>query len=283
MRTLRACQSQSVTLGEVKSKISQRIWCNNANLSFQFQDVPFLDRFAAAAAAGYRAVEFMFPYEHAPEVVADRLKTSNLENVLINMPPGDWAAGDRGIACIPGREEEFRKGVATAITYARALKTPRVHAMAGLVPAGSTRAACRDTYIANLRYAAEQLAAVGIILVIEPINTRDIPGFFLNTQAEAADFCAAVGPNLRMQMDCYHIQVTEGDITTKLKKYAALCEHIQIAGVPERHEPDTGEVNYTYLFKVLDDIGYKGWIGCEYRPAGKTVDGLGWFKPWAAK
>jgi len=253
-----------------------------ANLSFQFQDIPFLDRFAAAAAAGYRAVEFMSPYEHAPEVVAERLKASNLENVLINMPPGDWAAGDRGIACIPGREEEFRKGVATAITYARALKTPRVHAMAGLVPAGSTRAACKDTYIANLRYAAEQLAAVGIILVIEPINTRDIPDFFLNPQAERGDFSDAAGPNLRMQMDCYHIQITEGDITTKLKKYAALCEHIQIAGVPERHEPDTGEVNYTYFFKVLDDIGYKGWIGCEYRPAGKTVDGLGWFKPWAA-
>ena len=255
-----------------------------ANLSFQFQNVPFLDRFAAAAAAGYRAVEFMFPYEHAPEVIAERLNTLQLENVLINMPPGDWTAGDRGIACQPGREEEFRKGVATAITYARALKTPRVHAMAGLVPVGSSRAACMETYIDNLRYAAGQLDAAGLTLVIEPINTRDIPGYFLNTQAEAADYCAAVGlPNLKMQMDIYHIQVTEGDIATKLKKYAALCEHIQIAGVPERHEPDSGEVNYTYLFKLLDDIGYKGWIGCEYRPAGKTEDGLGWFKPWAAK
>ncbi len=254
-----------------------------ANLTFQFQDIPFLDRFAAAAAAGYRAVEFMFPYEHAPEIIAERLKTSQLENALFNLPAGDWAGGDRGIAAVPGREDEFRKGVATAISYARVLGTPRVHAMCGLVPAGSSREACKATYIANLRYAAEQLAAAGVVLVIEPINTRDMPGYFLNTQAEAAEFCAAVGPNLKMQMDCYHMQVTEGDIATKLKKYAALCEHIQIAGVPERNEPDTGEVNYTYLFKLLDDIGYKGWIGCEYRPAGKTVDGLGWFKPYAGK
>ncbi len=253
-----------------------------ANLSFMFQELPFLDRFSAAAAAGFRAVEFMFPYEHPPETVAARLTAAGLENVLFNLPPGDWAAGDRGIACVPGREEEFRRGVATALPYARALGTPRVHAMAGLIPAGVARSACHAVYLANLRYAAQQLAAAGLTLVIEPINTRDIPGYFLNTQAEAAEICAGIGlPNLKMQMDCYHIQVTEGDIATKLRKYASLCEHIQIAGVPERNEPDTGEVNYSYLFRLLDEIGYPGWIGCEYRPKGKTVDGLGWFKPWS--
>ena len=250
-----------------------------ANLSFQFQELPFLDRFAAAASAGFRAVEFMFPYDHPPAAVAERLTAAGLENVLFNLPAGNWAAGDRGLAGVPGREEEFRSSVATALSYASVLKTPRLHAMAGIVPQGATRADCHPTYIASLRYAAEQLAAAGITLLIEPINTRDMPGYFLNTQSQAAEVCAAVGlPNLKIQMDCYHMQIAEGDIATKLRRYAALCGHVQIAGVPERHEPNTGEVNYPYLFQLLDEIGYEGWIGCEYRPAGKTLDGLGWLK-----
>lgn len=255
----------------------------SANLTFLFTEVPFLDRFAAAASAGFRAVEFAFPYEHPPAAIAERLAAAHLENVLFNMPPGDWAAGERGLACLPGREDEFRQGVATALDYARALGTPRLHAMAGIVPPGASRAACEQTYIANLRYAAEALAPAGITLLIEAINTRDMPGYFLNTQAQASAICDEVGlPNIGMQMDCYHMQIVEGDIATKLRAYAARCGHVQIAGVPERNEPDTGELRYSYLFQVLDDIGYNGWIGCEYRPAGKTEDGLAWFKPWAA-
>jgi 2-dehydrotetronate isomerase len=250
-----------------------------ANLSFLFQEVPFLDRFAAAASAGFRAVEFMFPYDHPPATVAERLTAAGLENVLFNLSAGDWAAGDRGLACLPEREEEFRSSVATALSYAAVLKTPRLHAMAGIVPPGAIRAGYHSTYIANLRYAAQQLAPAGITLLIEPINTRDMPGYFLNTQSQAAEICAAVGlPNLKIQMDCYHMQIAEGDLATKLRRYAALCGHVQIAGVPERNEPDTGEINYPYLFKLLDDLGYEGWIGCEYRPAGKTQDGLGWLK-----
>jgi len=250
-----------------------------ANLSFLFQEVPFLDRFAAASSAGFRAVEFLFPYEHSPAVLAERLTAARVENILFNLHPGDWAAGDRGLACLPGREAEFRRSVATALSYADVLKTPRLHAMAGIIPPGATRESCQPTYIANLRYAAQQLAAARITLLIEPINTRDMPGYFLNTQSQAAETCAAVGlPNMKIQMDCYHLQVTEGDIATKLRRYAALCGHVQIAGVPERHEPDTGEINYRYLFQLLDELGYEGWIGCEYRPAGKTMDGLNWFR-----
>jgi hydroxypyruvate isomerase len=252
-----------------------------ANLTFLFEDLPFLDRFAAASAAGFRAVEFAFPYEHSPEEIAARLKSADIENVLFNMPPGDWAAGERGLACMPGREDEFRSGVATALTYARALGTPRLHAMAGNVPPGISREVCEQTYLANVRYAAAKLARAGLMLTIEALNTRDNPGYFLTTQGQASAICDAVGaPNMRLQMDCYHMQITEGDIATKLRRYAARCGHVQIAGVPERNEPDTGEVNYSYLFKLLDDLGYAGWVGCEYRPAGKTTDGLGWFAKW---
>ena len=252
-----------------------------ANLSFLFCELPFLDRFAAAAEAGFRAVEFAFPYEHSPAQIAHSLAAANLENILFNMPPGDWASGERGLACLPGREAEFRRGVDTALEYARALKTPRLHAMAGCVPMNAPRDAYEKTYLANLRYAAEALAPAGIDLMVEAINTRDFPGYFLNTQAHAATVCEAVGlPNVRMQMDCYHVQIVEGDVSTKLRRYAARCGHVQIAGVPGRNEPDAGEVNYPYLFQLLDEIGYAGWIGCEYRPAGNTTEGLGWFQPW---
>jgi hydroxypyruvate isomerase len=250
-----------------------------ANLSMMFNEVPFLERFGAAADSGFRAVEFLFPYEHPPEAIAEQIRKHNLEIVLFNMPPGNWAAGERGIGCAPGREEEFHAGIEKALSYATALRVPRIHAMAGIAPAGADRAACRATLIANLKYAADKLAPHQITLLLEAINNRDIPGFFVNTQAESFEICSAVGaPNLKMQMDLYHMQVMEGDIAMKLRKYAPHCGHIQIAGPPQRNEPDTGEVRFEYLFNVLDEIGYQGWIGCEYRPAGKTTDGLGWFK-----
>jgi hydroxypyruvate isomerase len=250
-----------------------------ANLSMMFNEVPFLDRFAAAADAGFEAVEFLFPYDFPPETVAAKLRDNHLENVLFNMPPGDWAKGDRGIGCVTGREDEFRAGVDKALTYAKALGTPRIHAMAGIAPAGVDRQTLRATYAENLRWAAEKVAANGLMLLIEAINTRDIPGFFLNTQAESYALCQEIGsPNLKMQMDLYHMQIVEGDLATRLRQYIAHCGHIQIAGVPARNEPDTGEVNYPYLFRLLDELGYAGWIGCEYRPAGKTLDGLGWLR-----
>ena len=254
-----------------------------ANLSMMVKEVPFLERFAAAAKCGFRGVEFLFPYDYPPEVVAACLQEAGLENVLFNLPPGDWAAGERGITCIPGREEEFRAGVEKALTYAQRLGTRRLHAMAGIAPPHAGRDACKATLVANLKYAAELLQPHGITLLLEAINNRDVPGFFINTQAESHAVCMEVGaPNLKMQMYCYHMQVMEGDLAMKLRRYAPHCGHIQIAGAPERNEPDTGEVRYEYLFRVLEEIGYDGWVGCEYRPAGKTEDGLGWFKRLAA-
>jgi hydroxypyruvate isomerase len=252
-----------------------------ANLSMMFQEVPFLDRFAAAAEAGFQAVEFLFPYEFEAPEIAERLRESKLENVLFNLPPGNFAAGERGVACLPGREAEFRDYVDKALAYAAVLGTRRLHAMAGIVPAGTERSACQSTFIRNLGYAAGKAGEQGITLLIEPINTRDIPGYFLNTQAQAYAIRHVVGAeNLKMQMDCYHMQIVEGDLSTRFRQYLPYCGHIQIAGVPERHEPDRGEVNYTHIFGLLDELGYTGWIGCEYRPAGNTVDGLGWLKPF---
>ncbi len=248
-----------------------------ANLSMMFNEVPFLERFKAASVVGFNAVEFLFPYEYTPEEVASTAKDAGTEVVLFNMPAGNWAAGERGITGLPGREEEFRAGVDKALVYAKALGVPRLHAMAGIAPADADRAACKATLIANLKYAAEKLAAENITLLLEAINTRDMPGFLVSTQKDSHAICAEVGaPNLKMQMDLYHMQIMEGDLATTLKKYSAECGHVQIAGCPERHEPDTGEVRYEYLFRVLDEIGYAGWLGCEYRPAGKTTDGLIW-------
>jgi len=250
-----------------------------ANLTMMFNEVPFPQRFAAAAKAGFRAVEFLFPYDHTPAEVAGWLHNADLKSVLFNLPPGDWAAGERGLASLPGREEEFRAGVHRALDYAKALGTPRLHAMAGLLPPGAERSRHREVYIANLRYAAKALAAEGRKLLIEPINGRDIPGYFLNTQAEAHAIRAEVGePNLLVQMDFYHVQIVEGDIAMTFKKYIEGIGHIQIASVPARNEPDDGEVNYPYLFRLLDETGYAGWVGCEYRPRGKTEDGLAWLK-----
>jgi hydroxypyruvate isomerase len=250
-----------------------------ANLTMMFNEVAFPERFPAAAKAGFEAVEFLFPYDHAPEDVAQWLKENRLTNALFNMPPGDWAAGERGLASLPGREQEFRDGVARALEYAQAMDTKRLHAMAGLLPAGADRNRHRETFIENLRHAAQEVAKHGITLLIEPINTRDIPGYFLNTQAEGHAIREAVGePNLKVQMDFYHAQIVEGDLAMTFRKHVDGIGHIQIASVPSRNEPDDGEVDYRYLFRLLDEMGYDDWVGCEYRPRGRTEDGLGWMK-----
>jgi len=250
-----------------------------ANLSMMFNETPFPERFARAAKAGFSAVEFLFPYDYPPDEVAGWLKSNRLENVLFNLAPGNVAAKEWGITSLPGREEEFRAQVATAIDYAKALGTPRLLAMAGYPPAGADLALHHRTFVQNLRYAAQEMAKHGLTLLIEPLNPRDMPGFFLNNQAQAHAIREEVNePNLKVQMDFYHVQVTEGDCAVKLKKYVAQIGHIQIAGAPDRHEPDEGELNYRYLFGLLDELGYSGWVGCEYRPRGRTEDGLGWMK-----
>lgn len=252
-----------------------------ANLSMMYQEHAFLERFGAAARDGFSAVEFLFPYEHPAAEIRARLDEHGLTQALFNGPPGNWQAGERGLASLPGREDEFRRGVATALDYARALGNDRVHLMAGLIRPGEDRALHRATYVRNLEFAAREAAAAGITVVIEPINTRDIPGFFLNRQDEAHAICAEIGAsNLKVQMDFYHCQIVEGDLAMKLRKYIAGVGHVQIAGVPERNEPDSGEVNYPYLFRLLDELGYAGWVGCEYRPKNGTSAGLGWLKGW---
>jgi hydroxypyruvate isomerase len=255
-----------------------------ANLSFIFQEVGFLDRFSAAAACGFKAVEYLSPYEHAPEVIAEQLNRHGLEQALFNMPPGDWAAGERGIGALPGREQEFRDGVETALVYAKATKCRILHAMAGLWPEGRDRAEAERTYLANLRLAADRLAAEGLTLVIEPINTRDIPGYFLNTTTQAMSIIERVGrPNLKLQLDLYHVQIMEGDLAHRIRALAGHYPHVQIAGNPGRNEPDIGEINYPFLFALFDELGYAGWIGCEYRPKSETKAGLGWAKPYGIR
>ena len=255
-----------------------------ANLTMLFNEMPFLERFSRAAACGFKAAECLFPYEHAPEEVAAAREAAGLEIALFNVPPGDWDAGERGLAALPGREAEFADGLDKALTYARALKATRVHVMAGIPPEGADPAACRETYIANLRRAATLFAPHGISVLIEPINTRDIPGFYLNTQAQAIEILDAVGAeNAALQMDFYHCQIVEGDLAVKLRTNIARIGHMQIAGVPERHEPDVGEIHYPYLFALIDSLGYEGWIGCEYRPPAATEAGLGWAAAYGIK
>ncbi len=253
-----------------------------ANLSMMYNELPFLERFAAAAGDGFRAVEFLFPYAHAPEEISRRLEDAGLELALFNLPPGNWDAGERGLSALPGREAEFSASVAEALRYARALRCPRLHVMAGIPLQGADLQACRASYLRSLKLACEQASAEGITILIEPINTRDIPGYFLNRQDEAHAIREAVGAsNLKVQMDLYHCQVVEGDVATKLRRYIAHVGHVQIAGVPERHEPSIGELNYPYLFDLLDNVGYTGWVGCEYRPRSGTSAGLGWMNPYA--
>ena len=252
-----------------------------ANLSMMYTEHAFLDRFAAAAADGFRGVEYLFPYEHPAAEIRARLDASGLEQALFNAPPGDFAKGERGLAALPGREDEFRRAIDTALGYARVIGNRRLHVMAGLAMPGVERARQRATYVENLAHAAKAAAADGLTVVIEPINTRDIPGFFLNRQDEAHAICAEVGaPNLKVQFDFYHCQIVEGDVAMKVRKYLGAFDHVQIAGVPDRNEPDVGEVNYPYLLGLLDELGYDGWVGCEYRPKAGTRAGLGWAKPW---
>jgi len=256
-----------------------------ANLTMMYNEHAFLDRFSAAAKDGFKGVEFLFPYEYAAAELQTRLLDNGLTQALFNAPPGDWAAGERGIASLPGREDEFKRSVATGLEYAQVLGNDKLHVMAGLIQPQQDRARHRAVYLQNLAYAAAEAAAHGVTIVIEPINTRDIPGFFLNRQDDAQAICAEVGAsNLQVQFDLYHCQIVEGDLAVKLKRDMVRPQagigHIQIAGVPERHEPDTGEINYPYLFELIDALGYQGWIGCEYRPRGATSEGLGWLKPW---
>ncbi len=250
-----------------------------ANLSMMYTELPFLDRFGAAARDGFDAVEYLFPYECTAAEIATRLQDHGLTQALFNLPPGDWAAGERGMACHPGREAEFAASVDQALAYALATGCQRLHAMAGLQPAGVSEGQQRATYVANLKRAAKRLAPHGITLLIEPINTRDMPGFFLNWQQQAHDVLAEVDePNLKVQMDLYHCQIMEGDLSMRLKKHFSGVGHIQIAGVPDRHEPDGGEVNFPCLFHQLDALGYTGFVGCEYRPKAGTSEGLGWLR-----
>ena len=265
-----------------------------ANLNWLYAELPFAERFEAAARDGFKAVELMSPYSWPAAELKALLAANALELVLLNAPPGGtdaasieaaWASPDcRGTACLPGHEAEFSAGMSLALAYAQALDCPRIHVMAGVLPGGLPRQAAQAVYAGNLRRAAAQAAAVGVEVLIEPINTRDIPGYFLNRQDHAHATLDEVGAaNLKVQMDLYHCQVVEGDLAMKLRRHVPTGRvgHIQVAGAPGRHEPDVGEINYPYLFALLDELGYGGWVGCEYKPArglapGATPDGLGW-------
>ncbi|HEY5306934.1 MAG TPA: 2-oxo-tetronate isomerase [Casimicrobiaceae bacterium] len=251
-----------------------------ANLTFLFNEVPFLERFAEAAQAGFRAVEFAFPYEYQAKELAARVKSLKLDVVLFNMPPGDWDAGDRGLASLPGREHEFAAGVSSALRFAQMLGCPRLHVMAGNLPPGADqdeRERRLRIFVRNLRYACQEAAQQKVTVLIEPINPRDMPNYLLNTQKDAHAIREEVGlPNLRVQMDLYHAQIVEGDLTEKIRRWLPHIGHFQIAGVPGRNEPDVGEVNYTWVFRLLDELKYDGWVGCEYRPTQTTAAGLGW-------
>ncbi|MEO6022878.1 MAG: 2-oxo-tetronate isomerase [Burkholderiales bacterium] len=248
-----------------------------ANLSMMFNEVPFLERFGAAAQAGFRAVEFLFPYEFTADDIAERLQKHGLTQALFNVPPGDWAKGERGLTLLPGRESEFATGVEQAIEYAKVLKCDQIHIMAGIAPAGVQRNVMMEVYVTNLSFAAHRLAAENIRALIEPINYYDVPGYFLNTQAEARAVIDKVGSdNLFLQQDLYHCQIMEGNLAKLITEYRDIARHYQIAGVPGRHEPDLGEINHPYLFDLIDQLGYTGYIGCEYRPRGDTREGLGW-------
>jgi hydroxypyruvate isomerase len=250
-----------------------------ANLSMMFNEVPFLDRFDAAAKAGFKAVEFLFPYEFPAAELKRRLDANRLRLVLFNMPPGDWAGGERGLASLPGRQAEFRTSVGRALDYATALDCKLVHCMAGIPPAGTPPVTAAALFAANIAWAAERAEAAGVRLALEPINHRDMPGYHLNTMQQGAAVIAAIGAErVGLQFDLYHCQITEGDITKRIEKLLPVIAHMQLADVPDRHEPGTGEIGWDYVLPRIDARGYQGWIGCEYRPAGDTVAGLAWRK-----
>jgi hydroxypyruvate isomerase len=251
----------------------------SANLSFLYQDTPFLERFAAAAIDGFPAVEYMAPYAEPKHKVADALRSAGLKQALFNVPSGDWAAGERGIACLPGRVEEFRAGVATAIDYAKALSCPKINVLAGLLKAGDDVTELENTFVANLAYAAGHCSDNGIKLLIEPINLRDIPGFFVSTTKHAERILERVGhDNLYIQYDIYHMQVMQGDLVPTYERLRDRIAHVQVADNPGRNEPGTGEINYRYVFAELDRLGYDGYVGCEYKPKAGTSEGLTWMK-----
>ncbi|MDH0048717.1 2-oxo-tetronate isomerase [Comamonas terrigena] len=264
-----------------------------ANLSLMYTELPFLERFAAAARDGFRAVEYLFPYAHAPAQLAQQLRAHGLQQVLFNAPPGGttrdamataWDAGARGTLCLAGQDAAFRAGLQQALEYASVLQCPRVHVMGGLLPAGQSHAGVQALVTERLHWAAQQAQDAGVALLIEPINGRDMPGYYLQRQDQAHALVQAVdSPRLQVQMDLYHCQIVEGDVAMKLRHYlpTGRVGHIQIAGVPDRHEPDSGELHYPYLFDVLDQLGYTGWVGCEYRPRAGTSQGLGWLQAYA--
>lgn len=251
----------------------------SANLTMLFNEVDFLERFARAARAGFKAVEFLFPYPFPKDQLQEKLKENDLEMVLHNLPAGDWAAGERGVACLPDRVGEFQEGVGRAIDYARTLGCFQINCLVGLTPPAVPPERVRKTLIANLRFAAEELGKVGIRFLIEPINNRDIPGFYLNRTAQALEIMQEVNhPNLWLQYDVYHMQVMEGNLINTILANRGIISHIQIADNPGRNEPGTGEINFANLFSALEKAGYDRWIGCEYKPAGTTEEGLGWLQ-----
>jgi hydroxypyruvate isomerase len=253
----------------------------SANLTLLFNEVRFLDRFDAAARAGFAEVEFVSPYDHAPEEVARAARDAGVRVALFNLPPGDWARGDRGVACDPGRAAEFKEGLARALAYAGVLGTPRLHAMAGIRPPGVAEEEVRAAWLAAIRLTAGTLATEGRTLLVEGINVRDMPGYFLTTPRQAFELMDEVGaPNLHYLYDVYHMQIMEGDLARTLERRLPRIGHVQIADVPGRNEPGTGEVNFRFLLGHLDRLGYPGLVGCEYRPRAGTVAGLGWMEEW---
>ncbi len=255
-----------------------------ANLSMMFNEVGFLERFQAASKAGFKGVEYLFPYDYDKEQLASELKEQDLTQVLHNLPAGDWDAGERGIACQPERAAEFRDGVGKAIEYATALGCKQVNCLAGIAPEGADPGTLRETFVSNLKFAAPKLEDAGIRLLIEPINTRDIPGFYLQYTAQARCIIEEVGAgNLYLQYDIYHMQIMEGDLTPTMQSNLDIIRHIQIADNPGRNEPGTGEINYPFLFDALDKMGYDGWIGCEYKPLTTTEEGLQWVAPYLSR
>jgi len=253
----------------------------DANISWLFTELPFLDRFEAAAKTGFRAVEIQNPYEHPKGAMVERLDRHKLQVALHNMPAGDWAAGERGLACLPDRVDDFRATCELALDYAVALHAPRVHCMAGIMPKGVNSVTLRETYVRNLRELAAKAAKAKVEVMIEPINNRDIPGYYLNYSAQAVALLDEIGaPNVRLQYDVYHMQIMEGDLAPTIERLLPRIGHVQIADTPGRHEPGTGEINYPFVLGKLDALGYAGWVGCEYRPRAGTVEGLGWMAPW---
>jgi hydroxypyruvate isomerase len=251
-----------------------------ANLTMMFNEVPFLDRFEAAAKAGFTAVEFLFPYDHPPEVVGERLHRNRLTQALFNLPPGNWEAGEKGFAALPDRFSDLQQSLRTALPYAQATGVKRVHLMAGIATRSDPKA--QAAFRKSVAFAAEFFARHGLDVVIEPINPRNVPGYFLNDFAFARDLIAELKiPNLKLQFDIYHCQIIHGDVTMRLREMMPIIGHIQIASIPSRNEPDGEELNYPFLFNELDRLGYGGFVGCEYHPRGRTTDGLGWFRSYA--